>query len=279
MIVNSLLARYKGGFSTDTDATSIGTYGRREGYLSLTEISNTPNVGIATDRYLSRFGSPFSSITARLSPTSTAATPYIGQWHPGATITVPRPSTGANTVAQVRAITMSEDDTGNVVFAPELLTLLETRAAQTDLYLRRLGEGTLNGRAAAATVAGDIDPDMKSGKVQTWDQVFSQETVSVNISPDWVPSDYGRLLTVNATMVTPGTTATTLQILVNSVPVSLSVNGSTSTTLTMPAGRYNVFGMATTQVDVSAITNIRCSTTAVGSGAAGLAVRVVVGEA
>jgi hypothetical protein len=279
MIVNSFLARYKGGFSTDTDATSIGTYGRREGFLSLTEISNTPNVGIATDRYLSRFGSPFSSITARLSPTSNAATPYIGQWHPGATIIVPRPSTGANTVAQVRAITMSEDDTGNVVFAPELLTLLETRAAQTDLYLRRLGEGTLNGRAAAATVAGDIDPDMKSGKVQTWDQVFSQETVSVNISPDWVPSDYGRLLTVNATMVTPGTTATTLQILVNSVPVSLSVNGSTSTTLTMPAGRYNVFGMATTQVDVSAITNIRCSTTAVGSGAAGLAVRVVVGEA
>ena len=279
MIVNSLLARYKGGFSTDTDSTSIGTYGRREGYLSLTEVTNSPNVGIATDRYLARFGSAFSSITARLSPTSTSATPYVGQWHPGATITVPRPSTGANSVAQVRAITMTEDDIGNVVFAPELFTLVETRAAQTDLYLRRLGEGTLNGRAAAATVAGDIDPDMKSGKVQTWDQVFSQETVSVNISPDWVPSDYGRLVTVNATMVTPGSTATTLQILVNSSPVSISVNGSTSTTLTMPAGRYNVFGMVATQVDVSALTNIRCSTTAVGTGAAGLAVKVVVGEA
>jgi hypothetical protein len=47
----------------------------------------------------------------------------------------------------------------------------------------------------------------------------------------------------------------------------------------MPAGRYNVFGMVATQVDVSALTNIRCSTTAVGTGAAGLAVKVVVGEA
>jgi hypothetical protein len=66
---------------------------------------------------------------------------------------------------------------------------------------------------------------------------------------------------------------------VNGSPVSISVNGSTSTTLTMPAGRYNVFGMVATQVDVSALTNIRCSTTAVGTGAAGLAVKVVVGEA
>jgi hypothetical protein len=192
---------------------------------------------------------------------------------------VPRPSTGANSVAQVRAITMTEDDSGNVVFAPELLTLLETRAAQTDLYLRRLGEGTLNGRAAAATVAGDIDPDMKSGRVQTFEQVFSQDAPTVSVSPDYVPSDYGRLLTVNATMVTPGSTSTTLQILVNGSPVSISVNGSSSTTLTMPAGRYNVFGMVATQVDVSALTNIRCSTTAVGTGAAGLAVKVVVGEA
>jgi hypothetical protein len=94
-----------------------------------------------------------------------------------------------------------------------------------------------------------------------------------------VPSDYGRLLTVNATMVTPGSTSTTLQILVNGSPVSISVNGSSSTTLTMPAGRYNVFGMVAAQVDVSALTNIRCSTTAVGTGAAGLAVKVVVGEA
>ena len=279
MIVNSLLARYKGGFSTDTDSTSSGTYGRREGYLSLTEVTNVPNVGIASDRYLSRFGSPFSSITASLSPTSTAATPYVGQWHPGATITVPRPSTGIDTSAQVRAITMTEDDSGNVVFSPELLTLLETRAAQTDLYLRRLGEGTLNGRAAAATVAGDIDPDMKSGRVQTWDQVFSQDTLEVKASPDWVPSDYGRLLIVNATIVTPGTTSTTLQVLVNGSPVSISVNGSASTTMTVPAGRYNVYGMVTTQVDVSPVTNIRLSTTAVGTGAAGLAVKVVVGEA
>jgi hypothetical protein len=279
MIVNSLLARYKGGFATDTDSTSVAAYGRREGYLSLTEVTNVPNVGIASDRYLYRFGSPFSSITASLSPTSTAATPYVGQWHPGATITVPRPSTGIDTSAQVRAITMTEDDSGNVVFSPELLTLLETRAAQTDLYLRRLGEGTLNGRAAAATVAGDIDPDMKSGRVQTWDQVFSQDTLEVKASPDWVPSDYGRLLIVNATIVTPGTTSTTLQVLVNGSPVSISVNGSASTTMTVPAGRYNVYGIVATQVDVSPVTNIRLSTTAVGTGAAGLAVKVVVGEA
>lgn len=279
MIVNSLLARYKGGFSTDTDSSSVATYGRREGYLSLTEVTNAPNVAIATDRYLGRFGLPFSSITAQLSPATTAATPYVGQWHPGATITVPRPSTGTDAVAQVRALTMTEDDEGNLVFAPELLTLMETRASQTDLYLRRLGEGTLNGRAAAATVAGDIDPDMRSGRCQTWEQVFSQDTLEVKESGQWVPSDYGRLLTVQATLLTAGTTATTVQVKVSGVAVSTSVNGSSSSTMTIPAGRNNVFGMVTTQVDVSALTTVSCSTTAAGTGAAGLAVKVVVGEA
>jgi hypothetical protein len=279
MIINSLLTRYKGGFSTDTDDGSISAYGRREGYLSLTEITNVPNVGIATDRYLGRFGSPFSSITANLSPTTTAATPYIGQWHPGATVSVPRPSTGTSAVAQVRALTVTEDDEGNVVFAPELLTLLETRAAQTDLYLRRLGEGTLNGRAAAATVASDIDADMKVGRIQVSEQVFSQDTLEVKESAQWTPSDYGRLLTVSVTLLTKGTSSTTVQVLVSGVPVSVSVNGSSSTTMTLPAGRFHVFGMVSSQVEVSALTAVTAKTTAAGAGAAGLAVKVVVGEA
>lgn len=279
MIVNSLLTRYKGGFSTDDDSASVSTYGRREGYLSLTEITNVPNVGIATDRYLSRFGSPLSAITANLSPTTTAATPYVGQWHPGATVTVPRPSTGTSAVAQVRSLTMTEDDEGNLLFAPELLTLLETRAAQTDLYLRRLGEGTLNGRAAAATIAGDIDADMKTGRVSTWEQVWSQDTPEVKESAQWTPSDYGRLVTVSVTLLTPGTTSTQVQVLVSGVPVSVSVNGSSSTTMTLPAGRFHVFGMVATQVDVSALTAVTAKTTAAGTGAGGLAVKVVVGEA
>ena len=279
MIVNSLLTRYKGGYKTDSDGTSIGAYGRREGYLSLTEVTSLPNVAIATGRYLERYGSPFSTITARLSPATTVSTPYVGQWGPGATITLPRPSTGVATVAQVRSLTMTEDDNGNASFSPELLTLTESRAAQTDLYLRRLGEGTLNGRAAAATVAGDIDPDAKVGKVETWEQSYSQDTIEAKESPQWYPPNDGRVVSADVTILTPGTTATTLQVLVSGVPMSFQVNGTTSTTITVPAGRYHVFGMATAQVDVTALNAVTAKTLSVGAGAAGLNVRIIVGEA
>lgn len=279
MIVNSLLSRYKGGFTTDTDSTSVGTYGRREGYLALTEITAVPNVGIASNRYLTRYSSAFSTLTAQLSPTTVRSTPYVGQWGPGASVGIPQPSTGSTVTAQVRSLTMTEDEFGNVSFSPELLTLMESRAAQTDLYLRRLGEGTLNGRAAAATVAGDIDPDAKSGKVQTWEQSYSQDTIEAKESPQWYPPNDGRVVSADVTILTPGSSATTVQVLVSGVPISFQVNGSTSTTITVPAGRFHVFGMATTQVDVTALNAVTAKTISVGGGAAGLAIRVIVGEA
>jgi hypothetical protein len=277
-VANAILDRYEGGFNSFTDSGSIALYGRREAFISLADVNNV-NAAVASLRYLSDYRYPRSTLTATIEPSTTDSCPYVGMWGTGATATMPYPSQLTTTLAQVRSITVNEDADGVVDFSPEFVTVGETRGAQTDLYLRRLGGGTLNGRAAAATIARDTDPDTKSGRVTTQEQNFSQPTLASKESPAWKPADYGRLTTVWATILTPGTTATTLQIKVAGVAVSFQVNGSSSTTLTIPAGRYAIFGMATTHVGVTPLTNITCSTTAKGTGAADLSVRVTVGEA
>lgn len=277
-VANAILDRYEGGFNTITDSGSIALYGRREAFIALADINNI-NALVASNRYLQAFRYPRSTLTASIHPVTEASCPYVGMWGTGATVTMPYPSQLTTTTAQARSITVSEDVDGGITFQPEFVTVGETRNSQTDLYLRRLGGGTLNGRAAAATIARDTDPDTKSGRVTTQEQNFSQPTLNTKESPAWKPAEYGRLTTVWATMLTPGTTATTFQIKVAGVAQSFQVNGTSSTTLTIPAGRYAIFGMATSHIDVTPLSNITCSTTAKGTGAADLSVRVTVGEA
>ena len=46
-VLNSALVRWAKGYKTATDATSVGTYGRREGFLSLSQVEEETSVAQA----------------------------------------------------------------------------------------------------------------------------------------------------------------------------------------------------------------------------------------
>lgn len=280
-IKNLLLTRTNAGYRLDQNSTSITAFGVRESFLSLTSTSDSASASGVITGYLNAYGNGDNVLTAELVPTSDVETPYVGLWGPGSTITVPRPSAeNAPEVVYVRSMSVSMSDAnGALTFRPELIMQGTTARQQAELRLRALNAGTLDGRANAATIAGDLDPDVRAGRVRTSEQDFSQETVQVADSGIKYPSDYGRLQSAFVTLKTPGSTATTLQVKVGGVAVTFDQSGdTTSSTITIPAGRDAVFCMTTSQVNVSPLISTQISTTGAGTGAAGLVVTLVYGE-
>ena len=278
-IKNALLTRFDSGFRTDTNSASISANGRREAFLSLGEVRNSSNADPTVAAYLSSLNSGVTTITAELVPTASADVPYVGQWGPGASIAVPRPSNGgAAETIQVRTMTVREDDLGVLSFTPELVRAAETMASLTSKNVQRLGNGTLAGRSAAATVATDIDPDVKYGRVSTSSTTFTKDTLEATVSPAYNSTDYQRVLSVFVSLYTPGSTSTTLQILAGTTPISFQVLGSSSTTLTIPAGIYAIYGVTTTHVEISPLVPLSCSIVTYGTSAAGLSAQVAFGE-
>jgi len=280
-IKNLLLTRTNAGYRLDQNSTSITAFGVRESFLSLTSTSDSASASGVITGYLNAYGNGDNVLTAELVPTSDVETPYVGLWGPGSTITVPRPSAeNAPEVVYVRSMSVSMSDAnGALTFRPELIMQGTTARQQAELRLRALNAGTLDGRANAATIAGDLDPDVRAGRVRTSEQDFSQETVQVADSGIKYPSDYGRLQSAFVTLKTPGSTATTLQVTVGGVAVTFDQSGdTTSSTITIPAGRDAVFCMTTSQVNVSPLISTQISTTGAGTGAAGLVVTLVYGE-
>ena len=280
-IKNLLLTRTNAGYRLDQNSSSITAFGVRESFLSLTSTSDSASASGVITGYLNAYGNGDNVLTAELVPTSDVETPYVGLWGPGSTITVPRPSAeNAPEVVYVRSMSVSMSDAnGSLTFRPELIMQGTTARQQAELRLRALNAGTLDGRANAATIAGDLDPDVRAGRVRTSEQDFSQETVQVADSGIKYPSDYGRLQSAFVTLKTPGSTATTLQVKVGGVAVTFDQSGdTTSSTITIPAGRDAVFCMTTSQVNVSPLISTQISTTGAGTGAAGLVVTLVYGE-
>jgi hypothetical protein len=280
-IKNALLTRFQGGYRTDSDATSISANGRRESFLSLTSTANSASTVAAIGEYLDTLDSGITTVRAGLLPTSAAETPYAGTWGPGATVTVPRLSNSlTGETMQVRSITVTEDDaTGQLSFTPELIRSAETRLQQSDGQLRQLNDGTLNGRSAAATIAGDLDPDVRAGRVRTIEQTFTKDTLEASVSPPWSPSEYVRVQSALVQVKTRGTAATTLTIRQGTSPLTwLQSGGATSSTITLPANTDNILCMTTSHVRVAPTDQLSVEILTFGTGAAGLSVQVLMGE-
>jgi hypothetical protein len=101
----------------------------------------------------------------------------------------------------------------------------------------------------------------------------------VSTSPDKYPTDYGRLQSAFCYLATAGSTATTMQVTVGGSLITFSQSGgASSSTITIPANRDAVFGMTTSQVDVTPLQTIAVTIASVGTGAAGLVVDLLFGE-
>ena len=231
---NALLLRWKGGYATKTDGTSIGDYGRREAFLSAATVDSAASIESTGAAALSLFSQPRVSTTAAWEPQSDAEAPYLAV-NPGDYLTVPN-SSGVGITARVEALTVTEDDNGYLSYTGEFQNLVETERRRQATWLSRVGTGALGGRSAAASLLEQVDPETGgSGRINTRDVVFSKGVLEVSTSPALLVAKSSRLTMIQATIV-PGATspAITFRILKNGSALSFApVGGSAATSFSL----------------------------------------------
>lgn len=267
-ITNALVVRWAKGYKTGNDTGSVSAYGRREGFLSLSTLeeesaaSSSVTQTLATQAVLNR------SVVLGIEPQTDADTPYLGVWVRDQ-VTAPSQDSTA-TGYRVVALSAQIDEEGWAIFVPELETTTDTTADRTKTWLKRIGDGTFAGRSTKATLVRPLGADVLEGKTEVVSPPsFSQATLEVSESPRWQPEKTFRLTQVDATLLTPGSSTTT---------VVVKKNGSTVLTLTLGSGIYHVVSLPTT-ISYTQSDYMTVATTGIGSGAASLNVQMIGGPA
>jgi hypothetical protein len=153
-IKNAILVGYGPNgatFTTKTDATSIATYGRQEGFLSLTNTEDTTQVDLAADQLLAQMKDPARSVTVAMN--SLDLVPYL-DFELGDRVLI-ADTTGDQVAYRLRAITVTVGTTGQPVFVPEFGTVradLDRRLARA---LARIERGDLTSESVVATNPSD----------------------------------------------------------------------------------------------------------------------------
>lgn len=145
MPTNVLLVRYARTWTEVTDATSISANGRKEAMLALGAIQTVEEAQRVAARELAFLVNQRTMITVTQddSYTSDANTPYLA-YKPGDTITVPDAAL-APSAERVIAITVDEDDNGELTFVPELKDLILAAAERFEQDIRKMNRGNLGG--------------------------------------------------------------------------------------------------------------------------------------
>lgn len=232
-IRNALMVRYARGYRWVEDAGSIATYGRREGYLST--IADTPEeadrIGgaVQSTRLVPSlaFAAALEPVGVGVSPTGGGDDPYV-DFAPADTITVPD-DTGAPTVVQVVALTVTEDEEGNPFFRPELGSLVEAEEVRVARWLGRMDRGSLGGSTESAAPARPPKPALVAVAVALELPPFSiaGPVAAGQISPPYFPPAGCRIVEAVVSAITPGTVDTVIDVYKNLVTVVA--------TLTLPA--------------------------------------------
>jgi hypothetical protein len=266
-ITNALLVRYRDGYKTGF-AADFATYGRREGFLSIGDVSDVNAVNATITQVLAVQSQLQEAVTMGVEPSATDDTPYLGVWV-GDYVTAPDAS-GTATSYRVVSITGTCDEEGFARFVPELRTRTDEVAERTRLWLKRIGDGTLAGRSQKATLIRPLDSKVPSGKAESVSPPgFSQFALSVAESEPYNVEDPFRLTQVDATLLTSGSTTTTVKVRKNSSDIL---------TLTIGSGVTHVVEFPTTLSFVRG-DKLTVKTTAVGTGATGLYVNLIGGPA
>lgn len=278
---NALLVRWRGGYVTRTDSGSVGTYGRREAFLSTATLESSASTNAAADTALSLYSSPQSSITCAYEPANDAETPYLGVF-PGDTLSAPD-AAGNATTYRVEGFTVTEDENGELSYTPELSSLVETDRRRQQTWLARIGQGTLGGRSSSAALLDTLDPDVTRGRLPTQDRTFSKGVLAVEQSPPLLLSQNYRLTMLVVSLGTAGSSTTSVRILQGGSPLSFSVRGvggSTTSTLSLTAGQTRKIFLAPNGGDlpITPGTQLTVDLTAVGTGAENLVVTATLAD-
>lgn len=145
-IKNTLLIETPAGFLERSEGSSITTYGRREAFLSLGNMTDGSAIDRASDAVFEQSANPAAEIGAQVQDRD-GARPYV-DWGVGDWVLAPDENDEEERV-RVRALTVSEDDEGNPIFVPELATITEELEARLERWLAAMSKGTVGGTAGS----------------------------------------------------------------------------------------------------------------------------------
>lgn len=165
---NTSLIVWGDGYLEGQITESEGTYGRLESFLSIPSVTSGPSALWTAAATLQPISEPEDSVTVGIEPTDSGDVPYtdIGI---GDTATLTTPSWSID--MRLSAITVTEDEDGNILWAPEFGTSRELLEQRWERWLRRTANGTLDGRSRNATLSS---PSVEqSGRVTVVTHTFS----------------------------------------------------------------------------------------------------------
>lgn len=155
-VVTALLVRWQGGFMERTDTGSVTSWGRKEGFLQLGNIANEGEVDRVCTAVFGFQSEPRVATVLSIEPQATDPDgvdhhdePYV-DFGVGDTITAPDVD-GTASVQRVVALTVAEDNDGEVTFANELKNQLTVQDERFADQLKRMSNGTLQGSSLSAS--------------------------------------------------------------------------------------------------------------------------------
>jgi hypothetical protein len=140
-------------FSTESDATSISTYGRRETFLSLSSTEDGALVTLAGQNLLDEVKNPGDGITIQVNDVGPIA--YL-DYNIGDTVVVVD-AAGARKNLRVQSIAVSVDESGRPTFVPELGRVRADLTKRLAALLARVE------RASGGTTSAISTPDVNGG--------------------------------------------------------------------------------------------------------------------
>jgi hypothetical protein len=140
-------------FSTESDATSISTYGRRETFLSLSSTEDGALVTLAGQNLLDEVKNPGDGITIQVNDAGPIA--YI-DYNIGDTVVVVD-AAGNRKNLRVQSIAVSVDESGRPTFVPELGRVRADLTKRLAALLARVE------RASGGTTSAISTPDVNGG--------------------------------------------------------------------------------------------------------------------
>lgn len=171
MIANALLVRWSGGWTERTNGASVTARGRREALFGIGAIQSEGEAHHIADQQLEVWARDRLTTAADIDPVSDNETPYLG-YRIGDTLEVPSRFMGDAEPQRVVAMTVVEDDDGNLTYAPEFGDVVLDDRERFELSLKKFSDGTMAGNSKVATPVSSIPstadccpPDAYSGDV------------------------------------------------------------------------------------------------------------------
>lgn len=154
MPANVMLVKWSGGWREVTSAALLETGPRKEMLLGLGAVQSAAEVDRVAFHQIELFGVPRENIAADVDPSTDANTPYVG-FGVGDIVTVPNQKLEP---VQERciSITVSEDEDGNVTYAPEFRDIILDAQEQFEQSIKSMSDGTVRGQSKVATPIASI---------------------------------------------------------------------------------------------------------------------------